>query len=115
LLTFAPFIVSQTSAMSTTTTKLNQRNYRQWAIEAKALLRVQGLWKYVSGEMRVRRPPIVATTSDASSTTTPAARYPRDTNYDFLPESTDTAYLNQFYHFLRDWECWQMNIDKAWG
>jgi len=99
--------------MSTTATKLNERNYRQWAIEAKALLRAQGLWKYVSGEMRVPRPPIVAT-SDASATT-PAARDPRDTGYDFLPESTDTSYLNQFYHFLRDWERWQMNNDKACG
>jgi hypothetical protein len=69
------FIVSQTSAMSTTATKLNEHNYRKWAIEAKALLRAQGLWKYVSGEMRVPRPPIVAT-SDASSATTPAARDP---------------------------------------
>jgi len=96
--------------MSTTATQLTERNYRQWAIEAKALLRAQGLWKNVSGEMRVPRPPIVAT-SDAS--TTPTARDPRDTGYDFLPESTDTSYLNQFYHFLRDWERWQMNNDKA--
>ena len=52
LLTFALFIVSQpsvsTSAMSTTDTKLTQRFYRQCAIEAKDLLRAQGLWKYVS-------------------------------------------------------------------
>jgi len=101
--------------MSTTATKLNQCNYQQWAIEAKALLRAQGLWKYVSVELSVPRPPIVASTSDASSTTTPAARGPRDTNYNFLPESTDTSYLNQFYHFLRDWERWQMNNDKACG
>jgi hypothetical protein len=101
--------------MSTTATKLNERNYRQWAIEAKPLLRAQGIWKYVSGEMRVPRPPIVASTSDASPTTTPAARDPRDPNYDFLTESTDRSYLNQIYHFLRDWERWQMNNDKACG
>jgi hypothetical protein len=64
--------------MSTMATKLNERNYRQWAIEAKAVLHAQGLWKYVSGAMRVPRPPIVAT-SDASSATTPTARDPRDT------------------------------------
>ena len=34
-----------TSAMSTTATMLDERNYRQWAIEAKALLCAQGLWK----------------------------------------------------------------------
>jgi len=98
--------------MSTTATKLNERNYRQWATETKSLLHVQDLWKYVSGEMRVPRPPIVAT-SDASSATTPTACDLRDADYIFLQESTDTSYLNQFYHFLRDWERWQMNDDKA--
>jgi hypothetical protein len=62
--------------------------------------------------MRVPRHPIVAT-SEAS--TTPAARDPRDTNYDFLRESTVTSYLNQFYHFLRDWERWKMTNDKVCG
>jgi len=101
--------------MLTTATKLNERNYQQCAIELKALLHAQGLEKYVSGEMRVPRPPIVALTNDASSTTTRAACDPRDTHYDLLPESTDTSHLNQFYHFLRDWERWQMNNDKACG
>jgi len=99
--------------MSTTATKLNERNYGQWAIEAKALLRVEGLWDYVSGDMRVPRPPIVAN-SDASSTT-PTARDPRGTDYNYLLESTDTSYLDQFYHFLHDWERGQMNNDKACG
>jgi hypothetical protein len=99
--------------MSTTATKLNERNYRQWSIGAKALLRAQGLWKYVSVEMRVPRPPIVVT-SDASAPT-PTARDPQDANYKFLKESTNTFYLNQFYHFLRDWDHWQMNNDKACG
>jgi hypothetical protein len=97
--------------MSTTAAKLNERNSRQWAIEANALLRAQGLWKYVSGEIHVPRPPIVAT-SDASATT-PTACDSRDTDYDFLRESTDTSYLNQFYHFLRDCEHWHMNNDIA--
>jgi hypothetical protein len=66
--------------MSTTATKLDERNYRQWAIEAKPQFRVQGLWKYVSGEMRFPRRPIVASTSDGSLTTTPTARDPRFTN-----------------------------------
>jgi len=54
-------------------------------------------------------------TSDASSANTATARDPRDADYNFLPESTDTSYLNQFYYFLRDWERWQMNKDKACG
>ena len=65
--------------------------------------------------MRVPRTPIVASTSNASSTTTPATRDPPDTDYDFLPESTDTFYVNQFYHSLRDRDHWQMNNDKACG
>jgi len=85
--------------MSTMATKLNEHNYQQWAIEANALLRAQGLLKYVSGEMRVPRRPIVAT---SDSSTTPTARDRRDTDYNFLLESTDTSYLNQFYHFVRD-------------
>jgi len=103
-----------TSVMSTTATKLNERNYRQWAVEAKAPLRAQGLWKYISGGMHLPRPPIVAT-SEASSATTPTARDPRDTDYNFLPESTDKSYLNHFNHFLRNWECWQINNDNACG
>jgi hypothetical protein len=99
--------------MSTTATKLNMRNNRQSAIQEKALLGLHSLWKYLSGDMHGPRPPIVAT-SDASATT-PTAREPRDTKYDFLPESTDTSYLNQFYHSLHDWERWQMNHDKACG
>jgi hypothetical protein len=39
----------------------------------------------------------------------------RDTNNDFLPESTDTSYLNKFYHFLRNGERWQMNNNKVCG
>lgn len=97
---------------STTATKLNERNYRQWAIEGEALLRRQGLLIYITGEMRVPRPPIVPSSGTAS--TTPAApRDPGDQSYDFQPESTDSAYLTRFNHFLRDWQRWQMNTDKA--
>ena len=94
-------------------TMLNERNYRQWAIEAKALLRAQGLWKYVCGEMRVPRPPIVSTSDTFSTSST--VLDPRDTDYDFLPALTNTSYPNQLYHFCCDWERWQMNNDKACG
>jgi len=100
--------------MSTMATKQNERNYRQWDIEAKAQLPAQGLWKYVSGEMGVPRPPIVAT-CDASSGTTSAASDHRDTDYDFLLELTDMPYLNLYYHFLHNWDRWQMNNDTACG
>jgi len=109
--------------------KLTERNYRQWRVEAEAMLQGLGLWKYVTGEMRVPRPPLPpptpASSSDASSSGTSSGtsssstrfvlRDPRDADYDFLPESTDSAYLGRFEHFLRDWERWQMNNDKAIG
>jgi hypothetical protein len=109
--------------------KLTERNYRQWRVEAEAMLQGLGLWKYVTGEMRVPRPPLPPSTSDAStiivssdasssnasSPTRLVLRDPRDADYDFLPESTDSAYLGRFEHFLRDWERWQMNNDKAKG
>jgi hypothetical protein len=63
--------------------------------------------------MCVPRTPIVATSD--TSVDPPAAGDARDTDYDFLPPSTDMSYLNQFYHCLGDWECWQMNNDKACG
>jgi len=76
------------------------------------LLWAQGRWKYVSGEMCVPRPPIVAT---SDTFTTPTAHDTRDSNYGFMPESSDTSYPNQFYHFVCDREHWQMNNDKACG
>jgi hypothetical protein len=58
---------------------------------------------------------MVASTTDASSTTPAAPCDPRNTDYHFLPKSTDSFYLNQFYHFLHDWERWQMNNHQAYG
>jgi hypothetical protein len=94
------FLVSQpsvsTSAMSPMATKLNKRNYRQWDTEAEAQLRVPDLGKYISGEMHIPRPPIVASTRDTFPTTTPAACGPWDTNHDILLQWTDRSYLNEF-------------------
>jgi hypothetical protein len=37
----------------------------------------------------------------------------RATDYNFLLESTDTSYLNQFYRFLHNGERWQMHINMV--
>ena len=97
--------------MLTMPTKLNECNYRQCAITAKALLYAQGLWKYISGEMGVPRPPNVTI---SGAWTTPTACDHQDTDHDLLPDLTDTSYLNQFYHFLHDWKRWQMNNYNAY-
>ncbi|KAF8534641.1 hypothetical protein BDD12DRAFT_913276 [Trichophaea hybrida] len=100
---------------TTTATILNERNYRQWALEMESILFRQGYWKFVTGEMRVPRPQIVPSTSSDASTTLKVARDPRDPNSNFEPKSDDAAYLTRFENFLRDWERWQMNNDKASG
>jgi len=101
--------------MTATVSKLNERNYRQWAIEVETVLFWQGLWKFVTGEMRVPRPPIIPSTSGETPTTTKEAHAPRDSDYNFEPESTEPAYLSRFDSFLGDWERWLMNNDKASG
>jgi len=101
--------------MTASGSKLNERNYRQWAIEAETVLFRQGLWKFVTGEMRVPRPPIIPSTSGETPTTPKVAHDPRDSEYNFEPESTEPAYLSRFDSFLRDWERWLMNNDKASG
>jgi hypothetical protein len=40
---------------------------------------------------------------------------PRDLNYNFMPESDDPGYLSHYYNFLRDWNKWHLNNDKALG
>jgi len=101
--------------MTATVSKLNERNYPQWAIEAETVLFRQGRWKFVTGEMRVPRPPIIPSTSGETATTPKVAHDPRDSDYNFEPESTEPAYLSRFDSFLRDWERWLMNNDKASG
>ncbi|KAF8248443.1 hypothetical protein K440DRAFT_642487 [Wilcoxina mikolae CBS 423.85] len=111
--------------MSSDSARLNERNYRQWAIEAEASLAANGLWKYVTGEMRVPRPPIVPASTSASTSTSASAstsepqkivrRDPRDHDYDFEPESDDPNYLSRFEAFNRDWTTWEMNNSKAHG
>jgi len=101
--------------MTATVSKLNERNYRQWAIEVETVLFRQGLWKFATGEMRVPRPPIIPLTSGETATTPKVAHDPRDSDYNFEPESTEPAYLSRFDSFLRDWERWLMTNDKASG
>jgi hypothetical protein len=101
--------------MTATVSKLNDRNYRQWAIEGETVLFRQGLWKCATGEMHVPRPPITPSTSGETATTPKVAHDPRDSDYNLEPESTEPEYLSRFDSFLRDWERWLMNNDKASG
>jgi hypothetical protein len=90
--------------MTTTVSKLNKRNYHQWAIEVESVLFRQGLWKFVTGAMRVPRPPIVPSTPGETPTTAKIVQGPRDSEHNFEPESIEPAYLSRFDSFLRDWE-----------
>jgi len=100
--------------MTATVSKLNERNDCQRAIQAETVLFRQGLWKVVTGKMRVPRPPIIPSTSGETPTTPKVAHDPRDSDYNVEHESTEPAYLSRFDSFLRDWERWLMN-NKASG
>jgi len=101
--------------MTATVIKLNERIYRQWAIEAETVLFWQGLWKFVTGEMSVLRPLIIPSTSGDTPTTPKDAHDPRGSDYHFEPESTELASLSRFDSFLMDWKRWLINNDKASG
>jgi len=101
--------------MTATVSKLNERNYRLWAIEAETVQFRQGHWKFVTCVMRVPRPPIIPLISGETPTTPKAADEPRDSDYNFEPESTEPAYQSYFDSCLRHWEWWLMNNDKASG
>jgi len=96
-----------------TVSKPNELNYRQWAIEEEIVLFRQDLWKFVIGEMRVPRPPIVTSTSGETPTTRKITPDPRDCLYNLQPEFTEAAYLSRFDSFLRAWERWLIKNDKA--
>ncbi|KAF8241845.1 hypothetical protein K440DRAFT_641129 [Wilcoxina mikolae CBS 423.85] len=109
--------------MSSDPVRLNEWNYRQWAVEVEVSLAANGYWKYVTGEMRVPRPPIVpastsASISESASTLEPrkiVRRNPRDLDHDLEPESDDPNDLGRFKAFNRDWTTWEMNNSKAQG
>jgi len=94
---------------------LNEWNYRQWAIEAEIVVLQQGLWKFVTNELYVLRPPIVPSTSGETPTTPKVAHDPQDSDYNFEPESTKLAYLSRFDNFLSDWGGLLMSNNKASG
>jgi len=90
--------------MTAAVSKHNERNYRQWAIEVETVQFRHGLWKFVTGEIRVLRPPIIPSTSGEYPMAPNLAHVPRDSDYNLEPESTEPAYLSRFNSFLRDWE-----------
>jgi hypothetical protein len=94
---------------STSITKLNEHNYRTWAIEAKDLLKHLNVWRVVDGSEIVPQPLIppeaTASTSEAADTV--------DIKFKFKPESKDPAYLTRSDHFLRNWRAYCNNYEKA--
>jgi hypothetical protein len=71
--------------MTATVSKLNEWNYHQWAIAVENVLFQVRLWKFVTREMYVPRPPIVPSTSGETPTTPKVAHDPRDSDYNFEP------------------------------
>ena len=100
-------------SISTSISKLNEHNYRTWAIEAKDLLKHLNVWRVVDGSEIIPRPPTAPAAS--GPTTTPTAPNPLDPSYDLQLQSTDSSYLTCFDNFLRDWRTYRNNYEKANG
>jgi len=92
-------------SISTSICKVNEHNYRTWAIEAKDLLKHLDVWRVVDGSEIIPHPPTAPAAS--GSTTTPTAPNRLDPSYDFQPQSTDSSYLTRFDNFLRDWRTYR--------
>ncbi|KAF8244891.1 hypothetical protein K440DRAFT_646762 [Wilcoxina mikolae CBS 423.85] len=101
------------TAVLTLMSKLTEHNYHTWVVEAKDLLKYLNVWRIVDGPEIVPVPPVALAASGSSSSTT--APDPLDPEYDFKPESQDSAYLNRFDNFLRDWRTYKNNYEKANG
>jgi hypothetical protein len=93
--------------------KLTEHNYRTWVVEAKDLLKHLNVWRIVDGSEIIPGPPAAPVASGSSSPTT--APDPLNPEYNFKPESQDSAYLNRFDNFLRDWRTYKNNYEKANG
>jgi len=100
-------------SISTSISKLNEHNYRTWAIEAKDLLKHLNVGRVVDGSEIIPRPP--AAPAASGSTTTPTAPNPLDPSYDFQPQSTNSSYLTHFDNFLQDWRGYRYNYEEANG
>jgi len=100
-------------SISTSISKLNEHNYRMWAIEAKDLLKHHNVWRVVDGSEIIPHPPAAPAASE--STTTPTPPNPLNPSYGFHPQSTDSSYLLRLNNFLRDWRAYRNNYKKANG
>jgi len=100
-------------SISTSISKLNEHNYRTWAIDTEDLLKHLNVWRVVDGSEIIHRPPAAPAASE--STTTPTAPNPLDPSYDIQRQSTDSSYLTRFDNFLRDWRAYRNNYEKANG
>jgi len=85
-------------SISASISKLNEHNYRMWAIEAKDLLKHLNVWRVVDGSEIIPRP--LAAPVASGSTTTPTAPNPLDPSHDFQPQLNDCSYLTRFDNFL---------------
>jgi len=100
-------------SISTSISKLNEHNYRTWAIKAKDLLKHLNVWRVVDSSEIIPRPPAAPAVS--GSTNTPTAPNPLDPSYDFQHQSTDSWYLTHFDIILPDWRAYRNNYEKANG
>jgi hypothetical protein len=94
-----------TTAAITTTVKLNQHNYKTWALDISDLLMQLGLWHFIDGSELLPNPPANPKTGMRPDLAT----------WDFQPESSDPAYLEKHERFLASWHAHKEKKTKACG
>ena len=78
--------------------KLTNTTYKQWSIEIKDALSSAGLWPAVLGEGEYPLPPIPLPTAD-----NPKPTWPDLEKWDRKPQSSDSAYLEEYKEFRNEW------------
>jgi hypothetical protein len=104
-----------TGSSASTITKLNQNNYRAWALDMKDVLKQLSLWRIVTGEERVPIPPAQPPIVSEAAGRTIHHPIPDLKKWDFQPESDDEKYLQRYEKFMYDYEKYQEKRIKACG
>jgi transposase InsO family protein len=94
-----------TTAAITTAVKLNEHNYKTWALDISDLLMQLGLWHFIDGSEPIPNPPVNPKTGIRPDLAT----------WDFQPESDEPTYLEKHERFLVAWHAYKEKKTKTSG
>jgi hypothetical protein len=96
--------MSSTAAI-TTAIKLNQHNYKTWALDISDLLMQLGLWNFIDGSEPIPNPPANPKTGQRPDLAT----------WDLQPESDDSTYIERYERFLSAWNTYKEKRTRTCG